>query len=94
MFAVDEGGPELVERRQATEAEDAALAAAAERTVALLAERGLHAEIVSQRLNRRKIDLIPEPEWADPPKARIGELLAAVEARLRAAGLDGLARSG
>ena len=39
------------------------------------------AEIVSQRLNRRKIDLIPEPEWADPPKARIGELLAAVEAR-------------
>ena len=35
---------------------------------------------MSQRLNRRKIDLIPEPEWADPPKARIGELLAAVEA--------------
>ena len=33
------------------------------------------AEIVSQRLNRRKIDLIPEPEWADPPKARIGDLL-------------------
>ena len=43
---------------------------------------GLKAEIVSQRLNRRKIDLIPEPDWADPAKARIGELLAAVEARL------------
>ena len=25
----------------------------------------------------------PEPEWADPPKARIGELLAAVDERLR-----------
>ena len=50
----------------------------------------MRAEIVSDRLNRRKIDLIPEPEWADPPKARIDELLAAVESRLSAAGLDGL----
>ena len=41
--------------------------------------RGLAAEIVSQRLNRRKIDLIPLPEWSDPPKAQIGELLDAVE---------------
>ena len=48
------------------------------------------AAVVSQRLNRRKIDLIPEPEWADPPKARIGELLAAVQERLRGAGLTGL----
>ena len=67
-----------------------ALDIAAEVTVARLAERGLHAEIVSQRLNRRKIDLIPEPQWADPPKAGIGELLAAVEARLDGAGLGGL----
>ena len=52
--------------------------------------RGVRAEIVSQRLNRRKIDLIPEPEWADPPKARIAELLVAVQERLRAAGLSGL----
>ena len=56
--------------------------------VARLAEKGLRAEIVSQRLNRRKIDLIPEPEWADPPKARIDELLAAVEKRLGSKGLD------
>ena len=45
---------------------------------------------MSERLNRRKIDLIPEPDWADPPKARIDELLAAVEARLAAAGIAGL----
>ncbi len=45
---------------------------------------------MSQRLNRRKIDVIPEPEWADPPKARIGELLDAVVKRLAAAGLAGL----
>ena len=41
---------------------------------------------MSQRLNRRKIDLIPEPEWADPPKARIAELLLAVEERCGGAG--------
>jgi trehalose/maltose hydrolase-like predicted phosphorylase len=88
VYRVDADGPELVERRQATPEEDASLDAAAAEMVARLAEKGLHAEIVSQRLNRRKIDLIPEPEWADPPKARIDELLAAVQRRLGAAGLD------
>jgi trehalose/maltose hydrolase-like predicted phosphorylase/hydroxymethylpyrimidine pyrophosphatase-like HAD family hydrolase len=90
VFVVDEQGPQLLYRRVATEAEEAALDAAAAATVARLAARGVRAEIASQRLNRRKIDLIPEPEWADPPKAKIGELLAAVEGRLRSAGLDGL----
>jgi trehalose/maltose hydrolase-like predicted phosphorylase len=82
VFAVDRSGVRLVDRRIASAQEDAALTAAAQLTVERLAERGLKAKIVSQRLNRRKIDLIPEPAWADPPKARIGELLAAVEARL------------
>jgi len=90
VFAVGPKGPELLFRREATPAEDDALDAAAAATVAALAARGVSAEIVSQRLNRRKIDLIPEPEWADPPKARIGELLTAVEGRLRAAGVDDL----
>jgi trehalose/maltose hydrolase-like predicted phosphorylase len=88
VFRVDAEGPQLIERRQATPAEDAALDRAAAELVARLAEKGLRAEIVSQRLNRRKIDLIPEPEWADPPKARIDELLVAVEKRLAAAALD------
>ncbi len=91
LFLVDEAGPRLVERREATVDENAALDAAAQATVDELAARGVEATIVSQRLNRRKIDLIPEPDWADPPKARIGELLAAVEQRLHAAGLRGLA---
>ena len=90
VFAVDERGPHLIFRRLATEAEEAALDAAAAETVARLAAHGVRGEIVSQRLNRRKIDVIPEPEWADPPKAQISELLAAVEGRLRSAGLDGL----
>jgi trehalose/maltose hydrolase-like predicted phosphorylase len=90
VFRADADGVHLVEQREATEAENEALDRAAEWTVAVLAARGLSAEIVSQRLNRRKIDLIPEPEWADPPKARIAELLSAVERRLDRAGLDGL----
>ena len=90
VFVADAEGIELVERRMATAEEDAALDAAADATVATLSARGLEAEIVSQRLNRRKIDVIPEAEWSDPPKARIGDLLVAVESRLRAAGLAGL----
>jgi hypothetical protein len=88
VYRVDADGPKLVERREATPEEDASLDAAASDVVARLAEKGLHAEIVSQRLNRRKIDLIPVPEWADPPKARIDELLGAVEQRLGGAGLS------
>ncbi|MEX2464528.1 MAG: hypothetical protein WD428_01500, partial [Gaiellaceae bacterium] len=90
VFRADETSLELVYRREATPEEDSALDAAAEATVEALARRGLEAAIVSQRLNRRKVDLIPVPEWADPPKVRIAELLEAVERRLHAAGLSGL----
>ena len=90
VFQADEDGVRLVERREATASENAALDAAAQSTVATLAARGLRAEIVSERLNRRKIDLIPEPEWADPPKAEIADLLDAVQQRLHEAGLNGL----
>lgn len=67
-FRADREEVRLVQRRGATAEEDAALDAAAAATVAALAERGVRAAIVSQRLNRRKIDLIPEPEWEDPPR--------------------------
>jgi trehalose/maltose hydrolase-like predicted phosphorylase len=76
--------------RVATPEEERALTAIAEAVRdALVARTGLDIRIVYDRLNRRKIDLIPLPEWADPPKDRIGDLLAAVEARLRGAGLAG-----
>jgi trehalose/maltose hydrolase-like predicted phosphorylase len=45
-------------------------------------EFGISTAIISDRLNRRKLDLIPDPQWGDPPKARISELLQAVEQRL------------
>jgi trehalose/maltose hydrolase-like predicted phosphorylase len=90
VFGVDDAGPQLLYRREATSAEETALNAAAELSVRHLGERGLTAEIVSQRLNRRKIDLIPLPEWSDPPKARIAELLQAVQERLFGARIGGL----
>jgi trehalose/maltose hydrolase-like predicted phosphorylase len=90
VFAVDSAGPRCVHRRVASPAEDAALTAAAELVVGRLRARGFEARIVSARLNRRKIDLIPEPEWSDPPKARIEQLLFAVEERLHRCGFDGL----
>jgi trehalose/maltose hydrolase-like predicted phosphorylase len=89
VFAASDGGLKLLHRREATPKEEAGLDAAAAATMAELGRYGLTAELVSRRLNRRKIDLIPEPEWADPPKAQIGELLAAVQGRLRAAGVGG-----
>ena len=76
VFEAEEIGLRLLSRREPTPEENVALDAAASATVAELGRRGIDATVVSQRLNRRKIDLIPLPEWADPPKARITELLA------------------
>ncbi|MFI4985490.1 MAG: glycosyl hydrolase family 65 protein [Solirubrobacterales bacterium] len=90
VFRAGVEGVELVARRVASPAEEAALDRAAALAVERLGAHGLQAKIVSQRLNRRKIDLIPTRAWADPPKARIAELLVAVEARLREHALDGL----
>jgi hypothetical protein len=90
VFRVDRHGPQLVYRRTTSAEDDAALSRAAQLTVDRLAVRGLAARIVSERLNRRMINLIPEPGWEDPPKVRIDELLAAVEARLATVGINGL----
>ncbi|MHB8719020.1 MAG: glycosyl hydrolase family 65 protein [Candidatus Dormibacteria bacterium] len=91
VFECGAQGPVALHRREATPDENAQLDRAAALTVERLADRGLTATIVAQRLNRRKVDIIPLPEWADPPKARIAELVAAVEARVRAAGISSLA---
>ena len=79
-----DGTRSLLWGREASSEEDAALDSAAD-TVRnrLAADHGIEIDIIRNRLNRRKLDLIPTPEWADPPKARIGELLAAVEERLK-----------
>ncbi len=91
VFGVDRAGPQLIHRRTASPEEDAALSRAAQMTSERLSARGIAARVVPARLNLRKLDLIPEPHPVNPPHARIGELLAAVQARLATAGIDGLA---
>jgi hypothetical protein len=91
VFRIGAAGPRLVEQRTATHEENAALDRAAEASAAALRARGLPVKIVASRLNRRKIDLVPEPAFADPPKASIGELETAVLARLHTCGIDDLA---
>jgi trehalose/maltose hydrolase-like predicted phosphorylase len=91
VFGFDRrGAPRLLFRRQATLDEERLLDAVADGVKERL-ERvtGLPFAVVRSRLNRRKIDLIPEAAFSDPPKSMIGELLAATEARLRGAGLRG-----
>jgi hydroxymethylpyrimidine pyrophosphatase-like HAD family hydrolase len=92
VWAYDSNGKRRrVFLRTATETEEQQLTVAAEELQRRLRERGLETEIVYQRLNRRKVDLIPLPEWEDPPKSRIGELIAATRARVRAAGFAEIA---
>ncbi|HEX2292035.1 MAG TPA: hypothetical protein VHH55_01900, partial [Gaiellaceae bacterium] len=88
VYRADENGLHLLLRREATDEENLALDRAADAAVSELARRGFRAEIVAERLNRRKIDLVPD--WADPPKAEIAELLRTVESRLSQAGVRGL----
>jgi hypothetical protein len=76
--------------RVASPEEDRALTVIAEAVRDEITRRtGLEIGIVYDRLNRRKIDLIPLSDWVDPPKYRIGDLLLAVEQRLHEGGLPG-----
>ncbi|MBI3951005.1 MAG: hypothetical protein HY314_11190 [Acidobacteria bacterium] len=91
VFSFNEDSePVLISRREATDRENELLTRVAEAVRDTVRERGgPDIAIVYDRLNRRKIDLIPEPEWADPPKSQIGELLVATEERLRRGGIEG-----
>lgn len=91
IYGFDERSqPVILEKRVATEDEDRLLTSVAETIRAELAGRtGLDFQIIYNRMNRRKIDLIPLQEWRDPPKSAMGALTEAVEARLSGAGLRG-----
>lgn len=88
-FGAD-SAPILRHRVQATPEEDRVLTAITDAVrEAIVTRTGLRIDVVYDRLNRRKLDLIPLPEWADPPKAQIGVLAAATNRRLEQAGLAG-----
>ncbi len=88
LYGYDPSGePMLLARRIASPAEDTALDTIADRVADAVRATGLDVALVRDRLNRRKIDLFPS--WSEPPKARLGELVDAVEARLATAGWRG-----
>jgi trehalose/maltose hydrolase-like predicted phosphorylase len=91
VFEVVPDGPELRWRRAASDVEDRALDEVTRRVVGDLLARGVKSRVIADRLNRRKIDLLPDPAWADPPKERLGDLVAAVTEKLATAGVGGLA---
>ena len=90
LWEIEQRGPRLLQRRDTRRGEDDALDRAAASTVARLARSGLATGEVSTRLNRRKIDLMPDPGWADPPKARIADLLSATLDTVHEAGFGSL----
>ncbi len=86
----DDGALTLLSRRNATEEEERLLTSTADAVRdALVARTGLAIDVVYDRLNRRKVDLIPLPEWRDPPKSALPDLVRAVDARLVGGGLAG-----
>lgn len=89
VWGYGDGGERVaLYQRVASPAEEAMLTRAAEELRGRLAGRGGESRIIYDRLNRRKIDLIPLPEWDDPPKAQIKALIAATTRRLQAAGIE------
>ena len=70
VFRVGEEGPELADRRVASREEEAGLDRAAELAIEDFARSGLEVEVVSRRLNRRKLDLIPLAGMGRSPRRR------------------------
>jgi trehalose/maltose hydrolase-like predicted phosphorylase len=92
VYGFDEhtGAPVLTWTRTATPEEERALTETADAVRDEVVSRtGLDVRVVYDRLNRRKVDLIPIERWRDPPKSAMGELLVAVQSRLEGAGLRG-----
>ena len=83
------GEPTLRFTRHALQAEDHALTQVVLTLQNRLTGFGLETQVISDRMNRRKLDLIPTPRWKDPKKSEFRELLSDVQARLLSAGLTG-----
>ena len=89
-FSADGQTPLRLHARVAAATEDEAMDRAARRIQHELREQhGLETRIIYERMNRRKLDLIPLPQWADPLKEQLPALHRAVEMRLASCGVSG-----
>ena len=88
-YGFDENSsPALLYKRVATEKETALLTKVADRTKKEIENSSnVKVNIVYNRLNRRKLDLIPE--WPDPEKHEIDKLLEETQRKLEEGGFPG-----
>jgi len=91
VFGFDENGKiVVVHRRIATDEENIKMDNISRELMSIASEKyGFETQVVFDRFNRRKWDIIPLPEWVDPPKEKIDELLDATQSRLYAHGIEG-----
>ncbi len=91
VFGFDDNGKAVVVyRRIATDEENRKMDAISHELLSIASEKyDLETQVVFDRFNRRKWDIIPLPEWADPPKEKIDKLLDATQSRLYAHGIKG-----
>lgn len=83
-----DSSPILLYKREASEQEDKLLTRVADSTKEKIENSSnVKIDIVYNRLNRRKIDLLPE--WKDPPKEEIDKLLLETQNRLETGGFAG-----
>ena len=93
LFEVTRAGPVLLRRREEDPRVRQQLDATAHDVAEELRRRGLDVAVVAHRLNRTKVDLLPDPAWRDPPKSRLGEVLDELTRRLAATGCGSLAET-
>ncbi|MEN9723840.1 MAG: hypothetical protein RJB38_1826, partial [Pseudomonadota bacterium] len=78
------GAAQLRFCRQATADENLALdRVAIDLQSCTRSEFGVESAVILNRVNRRKLDLLPQPEWASPRKAESQRLFEAIEERFK-----------
>ena len=89
VYRLGSDGAELLHRRTITDGEQQALDAVGASVIRPLIDAGHQARIITDRLNRIKIDLLPD--WTDPPKPQIESVVNLANSRYREFnGLEGL----
>ena len=92
VYRLGPTGPSLLHRREMSLEESTALTKLGTAVASPLIDAGHDVEIIADRLNRIKVDLLPD--WLDPPKSRIDELVELANARFADnGGLAGLLRA-
>ena len=89
VYRLNSDGAVVLHRHTITDQERQALTAIAASLIRPLTEAGHHVPLITDRLNRIKIDLLPD--WTDPPKPQIETVVNLADLRYRDFnGLEGL----